>query len=350
MNPTSPLGVSVVICCYNSASRLPKTLNHLLKQDAPADLPWEVIIVDNACTDNTAQVACSCWLDDAPVPLRVISEPKPGLSHARKRGFQEARYDLVSFVDDDNWLNPHYIRLVADIMAIHPELGACGGRTEAVFETEPPFWFERFKHHFAVGTQAEKSGDITIMPGHLWGAGLTIRKKAWEQLIAEGFQSILSGRRGTSLTSGEDYEICYALRLAGWRLWYEPDLFLQHFMPAGRINWDYMRRLNRGHGITRVGIEPYEFALNGSSQRLVRIAGRIWVWQAIKTTGKLLLWHGWDWIHSLWRNTEGDLRILSAEYQFGRLVEILRKRSDYDRSVSTVWSAKYCRKPVNTDE
>lgn len=109
MNKVSPLSVSIVICCHNSAKRLPDTLKHLLIQEVPDNLQWEVIVVDNVSTDNTAQVARSLWPDDAPAPLQVVSEPEPGLSNARKRGFMEAKYELVSFVDDENWLAPDWV-------------------------------------------------------------------------------------------------------------------------------------------------------------------------------------------------------------------------------------------------
>jgi len=68
------------------------------------------------------------------------------------------------------------------------------------------------------------------------------------------------------------------------------------------------------------------------------------MWQALKTLGKVITWHGWDWIHSVWTDTEGDARILNAEYHFGRLVEILTKRQKYDQAVIKVWESAY-RKP-----
>jgi hypothetical protein len=59
---------------------------------------------------------------------------------------------------------------------------------------------------------------MTTTRGYLWGAGLTIRKAAWQQLQAAGFTPMLLGRQGTMLSTGEDSEICYTLRLASWRL------------------------------------------------------------------------------------------------------------------------------------
>ena len=305
------------------------------------NLLWEVIVVDNASTDDTSQVARRFWPGKAAAPLRVVHEPSPGLIYARYRGLREANYNFVSFIDDDNWVASNWVRLVAEIMDSHRDIGACGGITEAVFEADPPFWFERFQNNYAVGAQGRNHGDATECPDHLWGAGLTLRKTVWKKLNRGGFQPLLSGRKGKSLSSGEDYERCYALQLAGWRLWYEPRLVLRHFMPDDRLSWHYLRRLYRSHGATRVGFEPYEFAMRISPNQLVKIANRFWIWQAIKTFGKLVVWHGWDWARSMCCDTEGDAGILGGEYQLGRLIEILRKRQEYDSAILSVWNADW---------
>ena len=255
--PTEENHVSVVICCHNSSARLGPTLEHLLRQDVPPDLAWEVVVVDNASTDETGPVARALWPDGAPAPLRVVSEPKPGLIHARRRGLSEARYEIVSFLDDDNWAAADWVRRVAEIMAADPRVGACGGRTEAVTEITPPPWFTNYAAWFAVGRQGEDVGDITWRRGRLWGAGLTLRKKAWNDLTENGFEPTLSGRTGKKMTAGEDTEICYALRLAGWRLWYSEELVLRHFIPAERLTIAYLTRLRCGFGRQSTGFDPY---------------------------------------------------------------------------------------------
>ena len=99
-------GVWVVLCCHNSAGRLPLTLAHLAAQQISPKLAWEVIVVDNASNDGTAEVAMKAWPEDAPVKLHVVHESQLGLSNARWRGFSQARYEVVSFIDDDNWCRP----------------------------------------------------------------------------------------------------------------------------------------------------------------------------------------------------------------------------------------------------
>ena len=63
-------GVSVIVRSSNAASRLPAALAHL-KAQTPTFVPWEVLLVDNASTDDTVKVALSRW-GEGPVPLRIV--------------------------------------------------------------------------------------------------------------------------------------------------------------------------------------------------------------------------------------------------------------------------------------
>jgi glycosyltransferase involved in cell wall biosynthesis len=61
------------------------------------------LLVENASTDNTADVTRSCR-EGGPVPLRVINESRAGVRYARERGFAESNNEYLGFVDDDNWV------------------------------------------------------------------------------------------------------------------------------------------------------------------------------------------------------------------------------------------------------
>lgn len=97
--------ISIVICCHNSVKRLPETLRHLMHQRAPSNILWEVIVVDNASSDGTGELAQATWKEKPGVNFRLVTEPKIGLSNARNRGLQEAKGDLICFIDDD--VRPH---------------------------------------------------------------------------------------------------------------------------------------------------------------------------------------------------------------------------------------------------
>ena len=345
------LGVSIVVCCHNSAKRLPNTLAHIANQKIPDDVSCEVIVVDNASTDGSAALAQELWPRTSRIPLRVVEELQLGLSFARHRGIIEARYELVSLIDDDNWAYPEWVSVAAEIMAQHPEVGACGGYNEAVCEVTPPAWFERFKASYAVGAQGRGTGDVTDTRGFLWGAGLTIRKSAWQQLVDSGYQSLLVDRQGEKLSAGQDTELCFALRLAGWRLWYDPRLMLSHYLSAGRLKWQYLRLLCRGFGEASVSFDSYEIAFNSNDapDGFVKRVKTIWLWRTLATI-KSLLRHPIKLALSLRMPLESDPDVLWIENYWGRLCELFRRRKTYGYTIREVNAAPWRRSGVADSE
>jgi glycosyltransferase involved in cell wall biosynthesis len=281
-------GISIVICCHNSAKRLPETLRHLAAQQTSPSLQWEIIVVNNASTDDTAAVAVANWPAQAPAPLRVIDELQAGLGYARVRAIREARFEVISFLDDDNWAAADWLARVELIFALHPEVGVCGGRSEAVTEIEPPGWFEQIKRAYAVGRQFDEEGDVTDAHGRLmWGAGLSVRTAAVRQLLDDGFVFRLSGRQGARLLAGEDTEICFALWASGWHFWYDDALVLSHYISAERLRWDYVLRLCSGMGNSSALIDLYLFALNRPPFENYPAWKKTWIFQFMKSLQKL---------------------------------------------------------------
>ena len=252
-------GISIVICCYNSELRIPKVLACLQNQKFKSQIGWEVLVVDNASTDRTSAVAKECWTL-AGVELRVVNEPNPGISHARRRGFEEAHFDIISFVDDDNWVEEEWIQKVFDTMYSDMEIGIMGGFGTAAFEETPPAWFSSYEESYAVGPQGASSGERTTS---LYGAGLNIRKSTWDNLQENGFKFQLTGRKGNQISSGEDSELCLAVILSGQKLFYRSDLTFYHFMPPGRLTWDYLVKLTESFGRAEIILEAYASLAKG---------------------------------------------------------------------------------------
>lgn len=252
-------GISVIICCYNSASRLPATLRHIACQEVSCDIRWEIIVVDNASADQTAAVAATEWKKyDLPgVAFRIVYEEKNGLSNAREKGIETSVFRYVIFCDDDNWLSESYLQTAYTTISADPSVAALGGRSTAVAGIPLPDWFEVSKNNYAVGDQAEHSGDISWRK-HLWGSGIVIRKALYEQAFA-GFPSILTGRNGQTLSSGEDSEMCMRFLLMGYRLYYLDTLAFKHFIAAERLLPGYNKKLMDGfieaHGILNIYAE-----------------------------------------------------------------------------------------------
>lgn len=297
---TIPAEVSVVICCYNSAARLPETLRHLARQVLPKSVPWEVIIVvDNHSTDDTAAVALRVWQETgAPAPLRLLEETSSGKSFALETGFAAARYGILVIVDDDNWLNPDYLKRACLLMQQHPGIGVLGGKITAAFEGQPPAWFEKFQSCYAVGAQGKAAGDITDYKPHVAGAGMVVRKSAYQLLKQRGFRPMLSGGRRGNLMPGEDLELCYAMAILGYRIWYDEALNLAHFMPKSRLTQDNLLELIRHNRIAEPILSCYEAALRrpGDSAMMIYLRNlrRHAEW-AMKSIAKFLLGRQ-DWL------------------------------------------------------
>jgi glycosyltransferase involved in cell wall biosynthesis len=315
---------------------LARTLKFLGEQELESKIPWEVVVIDNASSDDTPRVAIRSWHSVQGIPLKVVYESRMGLSYARDRGFIEAKYPIVSFVDDDNWVSPDWVQLVSEIMSQHLEIGACGGSSEPACEIAAPTWFETYKENYAVGPQGETAGDVTESRGFLWGAGLTIRASAWQQLSNKQFAFLLTDRCGKSVGAGSDSELCYALRLAGWRLWYEPRLRLQHFIPAERLQWRYLRRLCRGFGASGVGLAPYVYLLGQETEKPKIGIKQIWYWQ-VAATVIILSISSLKLAVMLFKDLEGDSTALYLESRIGRLLELLQRRQKFDLSFSQVY-------------
>jgi glycosyltransferase involved in cell wall biosynthesis len=236
-------GVSIIICCFNGEARLRKTIQHICEQQVPSYIPWELVIVDNGSSDNSIELALEVWYTNPPkATLKLIHEPNLGLSNARARGFKEAAYEYMVMCDDDNWLSPNYVSNVCRIMSTHPNIGALGGNGILQTEIEAPAWFLN-SNIFASGPQAPSSGKVS--DNKVYGAGCAIRKSAYQKLLALGFKSLLTDRKGNTLTSGGDYELCYALAILGYDIWYDERLQFVHYITSERLTFEYYIRYAR---------------------------------------------------------------------------------------------------------
>ena|ERR1043165_1964091 len=251
-------GISVIVCCYNSATRLPETLKHLLQQKT-IGIDWEIIVVDNASTDNTYELSLqmlSAKLD--PKNFKVVKEQEPGLINARKKGFSVCSYEYLLFCDDDNWMEQNYLQLGFSFMESNPNIAILGGWGTAAFENIKPAWFDKYEENFAVGLQTDKKEGLAKVDA-VYGAGFIARRRLFDELDALGFKSLLSGRKGDKVTSGEDTELCLMARFLGYDIYATQQLKFKHLMTDGRMNWNYMKKLHRGFGRARVYLNAYRY-------------------------------------------------------------------------------------------
>jgi glycosyltransferase involved in cell wall biosynthesis len=230
------------------------TFAHLMTQESPV-VPWEVILIDNGSTDGTTAAARSYWQNGS-ASLHVIVEPRLGVGHARERGLAEAKYAVVGFVDDDNWVARDWVRTAHDVISSDSNVGAVGSIRTPACEVSPPDWFQDFHSLYAVLTESEFEQPQKPLE-YLPTAGLCVRKTAWDKLIQNGFRPQQTGSAGKKIQGGEDVEFTRALRLSGWILRIDQRLRLQHFIPSHRLQWMYLRRLQRSYAASDDVLDAY---------------------------------------------------------------------------------------------
>lgn len=281
-------GISVIMCCYNSVSRLSSTMRALARQRLPDRHPCEVVLVDNNSSDGTAEYAVSIWsFYKSEMPLRICCESKPGLVHARRAGIEAARYDYLIFCDDDNSLSPLYLLTALRIFQRNINIAACGGHGIPAVEGQLPPWFHGYAEAYATGAQnVRRSGGDLIC---LYGAGLAVRKRALDALRVAGFRGLLTGRSGTALSSGEDTELTNALVLAGFDLHYSEELKFSHYLPQSRLTLGYLEKLFTAFGTDGPVRDLYLAYLEPGTWRIVQKFWLLHLLTAIMRTLKYLI-------------------------------------------------------------
>ncbi len=250
-------GVSLAICTYNGISRLKETIQSILKQETEGKVNWELLIIDNASTDNTAAFVTQIWPTDRLQQLRIIREEKLGAIHARQRAIREARYSYLSYVDDDNWISDNWITEIHRIFGTYPTVGIISCPSTAHLSEVPPDYFDSFKGWLAIGTRCPEEGIIKQRPLSFWTAGLSLRLEAFDALSDTDYKICLTGRTGNQTYGGEDHELCLTLTLMGWEIYYTHQTSFTHDIPPTRLTVPYMERLIHNGGKSRAILDIY---------------------------------------------------------------------------------------------
>jgi glycosyltransferase involved in cell wall biosynthesis len=239
--------VSVVIPTFNGAPRVPLVLAALAEQDAP-DGQFEVIVVDNASTDDTGSALdrdpSAERLRQRSIACRGVYEERQGLTYARICGVIAARGELVCFLDDDNIPDTDYI---ANGQAAFrdPVVGLATSKVRPDWETEPPPSVVRRRHLLAVNDyNGDQPKTFAGLIAPTIGAGMWVRKEAFLRAIPwQHPERLISDRQGGSLCGSGDIEIGVLMYMAGYERRYLPQLRLAHRIPSERMDVRYMRRL-----------------------------------------------------------------------------------------------------------
>jgi glycosyltransferase involved in cell wall biosynthesis len=228
--------ITVILCTFNRCDLLANALDSLAHSVLPPGTDWNVLVVDNNSTDQTADVIKS-FCERYPGRFRYLFEPRPGKSHALNSGIRETQSDVLAFTDDDVVVDSAWLRNVT--AALDGTWAGVGGRILPEQTFSPPKWIP-FEDRHALAPLAVFTPDIAAgsMDQPPYGANMAYDRRVFTKY--GGFRTDLGPQAGSkNPQKSEDSEFGLRLLAAGEQLRYEPSAVVYHTVPPHRVQKKY---------------------------------------------------------------------------------------------------------------
>ena len=261
--------LSVVICTYNRPELLRLALTTLLRQ-APANLTYEVVVIDNNSTPETRAVVDEIAQSDSRV--RYVRETRQGNAYARNTGVAEARAPIVAFLDDDVTVRENWVEITGRTFQ-KTNADFIGGKVLPRWEAPPPSWLDVANWApIAAVDYGDAPFSITAENSLcLLTANIAFKKDLFAK---HGEFSAAVQRTGDSIGSLEDHEFLTRLLRAGVAGLYVPEMIVDAYVGSERMTKAYHRRWHTGHGHFYAVMSDPEW--ERSSYRLLGVPGHLY--------------------------------------------------------------------------
>ncbi|WP_353197441.1 glycosyltransferase [Parapedobacter defluvii] len=255
MNVVPDVYFTIVICSYNPDERLLQRCLDAIHRLAHHGLASEVLLVDNNSTPPlTSRPAVRDFLGKRPDSKVIVAEEQ-GLVYARMAGIAQAKGDYVVFFDDDNEPQPDYL---VELQALHqryPAVAAWGPGVVTVdfIDGVDP----RIKQVAYSAFQGKRESYTAFACLRQWqacypfGTGLCVKTEVLTTFAAwvNTGKLTATGRKGVSLSSGEDLQMVMACIALGYAAGHSPQLQVTHVITGTRANMGYIKRLSYGSNL-----------------------------------------------------------------------------------------------------
>lgn len=257
-----PASASILICTCNRSSALRQTLETLRKVRVPAGLKAEVIVVDNASTDDTAAVVRSVTFPN--MAARYVYEGKRGKSNALNTGLAMAQSEIILFTDDDVFIPEDWLEQMAACFG-NDQCDAVVGKITLAPELQRPWLSERQKLWLAC-VDFQSNGSTALI-----GANMGFRRSVLERVPAYD-PELGPGALGL----GEESLFGSQLVEAGFKIKFAPTAVVVHFPEKSRLKRSQWLDTARKKGRQEAYIQYHWEHADISAPRLK------WLWYQIK--------------------------------------------------------------------
>jgi glycosyltransferase involved in cell wall biosynthesis len=253
--------VSIIICTCNRAADLRDTLRAIDRVAIPADLPTEVVVVDNASTDDTVHVARAETTSQCLV--RYVREGRRGKGYAYNTGMAAARGEIFLFTDDDVRPPVNWVEGMCRPIAAGEADAIAGGVRLAPYLERP--WLRGFLRTLLASTDAlAAAGEVEVI-----GANMAFSRRILQKVPA--FDPELGPG---ALGFGDEALFAAQIREAGFTLVPRWDVAVEHHCSADRLNRDGLAGIAKRMGYSRAYVQYHWEHLDVAAPRLAEL----WVW------------------------------------------------------------------------
>ncbi|MEJ0038435.1 MAG: glycosyltransferase [Gammaproteobacteria bacterium] len=263
----SDVELTLVMCTRNRGAFLPAALEACARMTTARR--WELIIVNNGSTDDTATVIADFIAADV-IDARTVFEAQPGLARARNAGWRAARGEIVAFTDDDCYPAADYIDELCRCMS-ERALDYIGGRVLLHDPQDLPVTIQ------LRDTPLDIAPRSFVPTGLIHGANMGAKREVLERVA--GFDELLGA--GTPFPS-EDVEFLSLASAAGFTGGYDPRPTISHH--HRRRTADQVGALRKSYDIGR---GAYYMACILDARRRHQALQR-WYWSALGNLTDLL--------------------------------------------------------------
>jgi glycosyltransferase involved in cell wall biosynthesis len=212
---------------------------------------FEVLIVDNNSTDETRDVL-NGWMSRYR-NIRLLFEPKQGLSHARNLAYKKSKGEIIVYIDDDAQILPDYLMNLEKVFDGEEKVGAVGGPIEIRWLGPVPQWYEPcldgYFNHLYLGSYRRR----IRYPEILYGTNFAFPVRVLERI--GGFNPAL-GRKGKWLWAGEEAEAILKIeKKTDLNVYYDPLIKVRHLLDPARLNQKYLLEKAFWHGRSQCRVE-----------------------------------------------------------------------------------------------
>lgn len=236
--------VTVAICTWNRAALLDQTLAQMRQLVVPAGVEWELLVVNNNCTDDTEQVVAR---HAGALPARHLLERKQGQSSARNCAAAAAAGEFILWTDDDVLVGPNWLAAYAEAFARWPRATVFGGPVRPWFQGQPPAWLRRVWPRVAHAYAVREFGaePVALSPEVLpFGANYAVRT---DEQRRYPYDPEL-GLKANGTLRGEEVSVLCRMFADGAEGRWVPDAVVSHYLPRSRQTVGYLRGFYRGQG------------------------------------------------------------------------------------------------------